>query len=84
MKSMEYDYYFIDKKLLKKKLKKIFYEYAKIFDNYYGTSKIAVNKMIKDNDIIFDIDWQGNQQLSKFNELNLIKIFITTSTKKNF
>ena len=38
--------------------------------------------MIKYNDIIFDIDWQGNQQLSKFNELNLIKIFITTSTKK--
>ena len=44
--------------------------------------KTPVNKMIKYNDIIFDIDWQGNQQLSKFNELNLIKIFITTSTKK--
>ena len=77
------DYYFIDKNLFEKKIKEnFFYEYAKIFDNYYGTSKIAVNKMIKDNDIIFDIDWQGNQQLSKFNELNLIKIFITTSTKK--
>jgi len=77
------DYYFIDKNLFEKKIKdNFFYEYAKIFDNYYGTSKIAVNKVIKDNDIIFDIDWQGNQQLSKFNELNLIKIFITTSTKK--
>ncbi len=77
------DYYFIDRKLFEKKIKEnFFYEHAKIFDNYYGTSKIAVNKMIKYNDIIFDIDWQGNQQLSKFNELNLIKIFITTSTKK--
>ena len=76
------DYYFIDKNLFEKKIKEnFFYEYAKIFENYYGTSKIAVNKVIKDNDIIFDIDWQGNQQLSKFNELNLIKIFITTSTK---
>ena len=76
------DYYFIDKKFFEKKIKEnFFYEHAKIFDNYYGTSKIAVNKMIKYNDIIFDIDWQGNQQLSKFNELNLIKIFITTSTK---
>lgn len=77
------DYFFIDRPLFEKKIKEnFFYEHAKIFDNYYGTSKNAVNKMIKNNDIIFDIDWQGNQQLSKFNELNLIKIFITTSTKK--
>ena len=77
------DYYFISQDEFKKKIKENeFYEYAKIFDNYYGTSKIAVDNMIKDNDIIFDIDWQGNQQLSKFNELNLIKIFITTTTKK--
>jgi len=77
------DYFFIDENLFEKKIKEnFFYEYAKIFDNYYGTSKTAVDKMIKNNDVIFDIDWQGNQQLSKFNELNLIKIFITTSTKK--
>ena len=77
------DYNFIDKKLFEKKIKEnFFYEHAKIFDNYYGTSKTAVNNLIKNNDIIFDIDWQGNQQLSKFDELNLIKIFITTRTKK--
>ena len=77
------DYNFIDEKTFKLKIKEnFFYEYAKIFDNYYGTSKTAVNKLIKTNDIIFDIDWQGNQQLSKFNELNLLKIFITTRTKK--
>ena len=78
------DYNFIDRKLFEKKIKEnYFYEHAKIFDNFYGTSKIAVNKIIENNDIIFDIDWQGNQQLSKFKELDLIKIFITTKTKKD-
>ena len=78
------DYNFIDTKTFEKKIKEnFFYEHAKIFDNYYGTSKIAVNNLIKNNDIIFDIDWQGNQQLSKFDELNLLKIFITIKSKKN-
>ena len=77
------DYNFIDIKTFEKKIEEnFFYEYAKIFDNYYGTSKIAVNNIIKNNDIIFDIDWQGNQQLSKFDELNLLKIFITIKSKK--
>ena len=78
------DYNFIDTKTFEKKIKEnFFYEYAKIFDNYYGTSKIAVNNITQNNDIIFDIDWQGNQQLSKFDELNLLKIFITIKSKKN-
>lgn len=78
------DYNFIDHKSFETKIKNnFFYEYAKIFDNYYGTSKIAVNDTIKNNDIIFDIDWQGNKQLSKFKELNLLKIFITTKSKKD-
>ena len=78
------DYNFIDIKTFEKKIEEnFFYEYAKIFDNYYGTSKIAVNNLIKNNDIIFDIDWQGNQQLSKFDELNLLKIFITIKSKKD-
>ena len=59
-----------------------FYEYAKIFGNYYGTSKKNVDEDIKKNDIIFDIDWQGTKQLSKFKNLNLIKIFLITSDKK--
>ena len=78
------DYNFIDTKAFEEKIQSnFFYEYAKIFDNYYGTSKTAVDDLIKKNDIIFDIDWQGNQQLSKFNKLNLVKIFITTKTKKD-
>ena len=51
-------------------------------DNYYGTSKEIVDNLIKTNDIIFDIDWQGNQQLSKYKNLNLVKIFITTKNKE--
>ena len=58
-----------------------FYEYAKIFENYYGTLKKNIDDTIKKNDIIFDIDWQGTKQLDKFKELNLIKIFLITSSK---
>ena len=53
-----------------------FYEYAEIFGNYYGTSKKIVNETIKKNDLIFDIDWQGTKQLSKFKDLKLIKIYL--------
>ena len=58
-----------------------FYEYAKIFKNYYGTSKKSVDDIISQNDIIFDIDWQGTKQLSKYNNLNLIKIYLITKDK---
>ena len=60
----------------------MFYEYAKIFDNYYGTLKNYVDETIKKNDIIFDIDWQGTKQLSKFKNLNLIKIYLITTSKE--
>ena len=78
------DYFFIDKSEFEKKItNNEFYEYAKIFDNYYGTSKISVTSLVdKKNDILFDIDWQGTQQLSKFKELNLIKIYILPPNKK--
>ena len=61
---------------------KKFYEYAKIFENYYGTLKHEVDTIIKKNDILFDIDWQGTKQLSKFKNLNLIKIYLTTENKE--
>ena len=77
------DYHFITDKKFKELVKqKKFYEYAKIFDNYYGTLKETVDTAIKVNDIIFDIDWQGNQQLSKFKNLKLIKIFLIVKNKE--
>ena len=78
------DYFFIKENDFKNKIKKNeFYEYAKIFGNYYGTSKTSVLNLLKNkNDVLFDIDWQGTQQLSKFKELNLLKIFILPPSKK--
>ena len=61
--------------------KKKFYEYAKIFENYYGTLKKNVDDSIKINDLLFDIDWQGTKQLSKFKNLKIIKIYLITSNK---
>ena len=76
------DYHFISHEKFEELVKeKKFYEYAKIFDNYYGTLKKNVDLAIKKNDIIFDIDWQGTQQLSRFKNLKLIKIFLIPSSK---
>ena len=77
------DYNFVSKEEFKELIrKKEFYEYAKIFDNYYGTLKKNVDNTIKNNDIIFDIDWQGTKQLSKFKNLNLIKLYLITDSKE--
>ena len=59
-----------------------FYEHAQIFGNYYGTLKKHVDELIINHDILFDIDWQGTKQLSKFKNLKLIKIYLITSHKK--
>ena len=78
------DYHFVSKVKFENLIKENkFYEYAKIFDNYYGTSKQSVNKLHEESyDVVFDIDWQGTKQLSKYKELNLIKIFILPPSKK--
>lgn len=78
------DYFFTSENDFKNLIKKKeFYEYAQIFENFYGTSKKIVDKTLKENDIIFDIDWQGTKQLSNFKDLNLIKIFLVTSKKED-
>ena len=77
------DYHFVSKEKFKELIdKEKFYEYAKIFENYYGTLKSIVDETIKENDILFDIDWQGTKQLSKFKNLNLIKIYLITEKKE--
>ena len=77
------DYHFISKEEFLKKIdNNEFYEYAKIYDNYYGTSKKAVNDLLEKNkNIIFDIDWQGTQQLVKFSNLKFLKIFLLPPNK---
>jgi len=78
------DYFFVSHDEFEKKISKNeFYEYAKIFDNFYGTSRDSVNELLNNNNnILFDIDWQGTQQLSKFKELKLIKIFLLPPNKR--
>ena len=75
------DYYFVDKKEFDLQVKKNnFFEYAKIFNNFYGTLKDPVIKFINSGkDVLFDIDWQGTQQLKKINNLNIVTFFYLTS-----
>ena len=77
------DYHFVSKERFQELIKQNkFYEYAKIFENFYGTLKKNVDEDILKNDIIFDIDWQGTKQLSKFKNLKLIKIYLITNNKE--
>jgi guanylate kinase len=77
------DYHFVSNKKFEELIKnEKFYEYAKIFENYYGTLKKNVDEAITTNDILFDIDWQGTKQLSKFTNLQLIKIYLIANNKE--
>ena len=78
------DYYFVTKEKFKNLINNNkFYEYAKIFENYYGTLKKNVDENKINYDLVFDIDWQGTKQLSKFKNLKLIKIFLITKDKED-
>jgi len=72
------DYYFVDEVEFDLLVKKnSFFEYAKIFDNFYGTLKDPVLKFLSQGkDVLFDIDWQGTQQLKKIKDLSLVTFFI--------
>ena len=72
------DYYFVSEKEFNKSIKNNdFFEYAKIFDNFYGTLKKPVlNYLSLGKDVLFDIDWQGTQQLKRITDLSLITFFI--------
>ena len=72
------DYFFINEKDFNKLINESsFFEYAKIFDNYYGTTKKQVLDIVdKGKDVLFDIDWQGTQQLKKIKGRSLITFFI--------
>ena len=72
------DYYFVDKEKFDFLIKgDNFFEHAKIFDNYYGTLKEPVLKFLSlGKDVLFDIDWQGTQQLQKNKNLSLVALFV--------
>jgi len=52
-------------------------EHAKVFDNYYGTPRAPVESALaQGHDVLFDIDWQGTQQLQEAAADDLVKVFI--------
>ena len=52
-------------------------EHAKVFNNYYGTPRAPVEKALASGqDVIFDIDWQGTQQLFELAAEDLVRVFI--------
>ena len=79
------DYFFVSKNYFKKLIKKKeFIEHAKVFDNYYGSSKrLITEKLKRGKNIVFDIDWQGTRQI-KNKKLNykLVTIFILPPSRK--
>jgi len=72
------DYHFVSVEKFNSLVKRdSFYEHANIFDNYYGTLKEPVLELLSHGkDVLFDIDWQGTQQLKKIKNLSLITFFI--------
>lgn len=72
------DYNFVSEEDFKSKIKNGEYvEYANVFGNFYGSLHSNVIELSKKNyDIIFDIDWQGAQQLKKSGYKNIISFFI--------
>jgi guanylate kinase len=72
------DYNFIDKIEFNLMVnRKELLEYAKVFDNYYGTPRAPVEaELEKGRDVLFDVDWQGAQQLEQNARDDLVGIFI--------
>lgn len=76
-------YHFISKDSFEEEIEKNnFVEYAKVFDNYYGTLKREIDSKFKDGkDIVLDIDWQGARSVSdQMDVKRLVRIFILPPT----
>ncbi len=78
------DYFFTSEEEFENLIKnKEFLEYAKVFENYYGSSKSQVfDNLNKGENVIFDIDWQGTEQIKK-QKLNykIVTFFILPPSK---
>ncbi len=72
------DYHFIDQAaFMRMRETDALLEWARVFDNFYGTPRAPVERAIKGGrDILFDIDWQGAQQLSERMKHDVVRVFI--------
>ena len=79
------DYYFVNEEEFKRLIKnEEFLEYAKVFNNFYGTTRTPViDKLNKGKNVLFDIDWQGADQIkNKKLDYKLITFFILPPSKE--
>lgn len=72
------DYIFVDKDAFDGMVRDgALLEHAKVFGNYYGTPRSAVEEALgAGRDVLFDIDWQGTQQLSQAKRDDLVSVFV--------
>ena len=78
------DYNFISSIEFDERIKNNLYiEYAKVFNNYYGSQKKNIIKLFNEGkDVLFDIDWQGAKQLRESNYSKILSIFIVPPSKE--
>jgi len=79
------DYFFVDENEFNRLIKnEEFLEYAKVFNNFYGTTRTPViDKLNKEKNVLFDIDWQGADQIkNKKLDYRLITFFILPPSKE--
>ena len=79
------DYYFVNNNKFQRLIKnEEFLEYAKVFNNYYGTTRTPViDNLNKGKNVLFDIDWQGADQIkNKKLDFKLISFFILPPSKE--
>ena len=79
------DYHFVSEPEFKRLIKnEEFLEYAKVFNSYYGTTRTPViDKLNKGKNVLFDIDWQGADQIKNKNlDFKLITFFILPPSKE--
>ena len=79
------DYYFVNEDEFKRLINnQEFLEYAKVFNNFYGTTRTPViDKLNKGKNVLFDIDWQGADQIkNKKLDYKLVTFFILPPSKE--
>jgi guanylate kinase len=78
------DYYFVTPERFEAMVKEdAFLEHATVFKHRYGTPKEAVDKILAGGrDVLFDIDWQGAQQLSQKAKDDLVRVFILPPSRE--
>lgn len=78
------DYFFVSKEEFREMVdNNDMLEHAKVFENYYGTPRAPVEDALQNGkDVIFDIDWQGTQQLFELAAEDLVRVFLLPPSKQ--